>query len=247
MTDNNTKKKKSGWLYAFNSALGEDKTDDEIDPEMTTDFLSEEMPIIMDEYEEKETQNNQFLLPKEDQDKISIDLIVSVENIIKDRKLMIYKNKDIENQLYDANESIRHLKQDVLKTEQVVKEKNKQILGLENSLTNQQMNYDQVLEDYQEFKSISNTEYEKISIQLDGEINKYSQLNEEFTNSKYQQMLKENELEEKVRNLELEKLQYEKRYKKIVDEKSELAKTINDFTERMNFSLSSKVKPESQD
>ena len=47
-------------------------------------------------------------------------------------------------------------------------------------------------------------------------------------------------IEEKIRNLEIENNQYKQQYQKVIDEKNELMKTINDFTERMTFSFSPK-------
>ena len=59
--------------------------------------------------------------------------------------------------------------------------------------------------------------------------------------AQYKNMLKINELEEIIRNLKIENQQYIQQYEKIVNEKAELMKVINDFTERMTFSFSPKV------
>ncbi|NLV87844.1 MAG: hypothetical protein GX021_00555, partial [Tissierellia bacterium] len=112
---------------------------------------------------------------------------------------------------------------------------------LENSLTNKQMSYEQLLEDYKEFQENSNMEYERISAQLEAEIEKYNKLNEESMEVQYKNMLKINELEETIRNLRIENQQYLQQYEKILNEKSELMKIINDFTEKMSFSFSPKV------
>jgi predicted nuclease with TOPRIM domain len=54
-------------------------------------------------------------------------------------------------------------------------------------------------------------------------------------------MLKINELEDKIRNLEIENQKYAEQFQKIVNDKAELMQTINDFTERMAFSFSTKT------
>ena len=133
------------------------------------------------------------------------------------------------------------MKKDLLKREQLLQEKNKEIRDLENTLTNKQMSYEQLLEDYKEFQENSNVEYERISAQLEAEINKYNKLNEESMEAQYKNMLKINELEEIIRNLKIENQQYIQQYEKIVNEKAELMKVLNDFTERMTFSFSPKV------
>ena len=155
--------------------------------------------------------------------------------------MVIYKNRSLEDQLSSANETINRMKKDLLKREQLLQEKNKEIRDLENTLTNKQMSYEQLLEDYKEFQENSNVEYERISAQLEAEINKYNKLNEESMEAQYKNMLKINELEEIIRNLKIENQQYIQQYEKIVNEKAELMKVLNDFTERMTFSFSPKV------
>lgn len=166
-----------------------------------------------------------------------LDLIVSLENMLKDRQLIQYRNKALEEQLQNANETINRLKQDQLKKEQLLQEKNKEIRSLEDSLTSKQMSYEQLLEDYKEFQNTAKIEYDKIASHLEAERNKYNKLNEQATNAQYQSMLKINELEEKIRTLEIEKQQYAEQYQKVLKEKTELLQTINDFTERMSFSF----------
>ncbi|NLK97953.1 MAG: hypothetical protein GX272_07740 [Epulopiscium sp.] len=110
---------------------------------------------LSEEIEQTEPQNNTELFSKDTQDKIVLDLIVSLENLLKDRQLMLYKNKALEEQLHNANESINRLKQDQLKKEQLLQEKNKEIRSLEDILTSKQMSYEQLLEDYKEYQSMT--------------------------------------------------------------------------------------------
>lgn len=241
MIKENIKKKGIGWFKTNNyndhlSSQDNQKQQLHIEEAITKEqFFNEKEP------EQESRQNNNSLFSKDNQDKVVLDSIVSLENMIKDRQLLLFKNKGLDEQLFAANETISRIKQDLMKKEQILQEKNKEIRGLESSLTNKQMNYDQLLEDYKEFQSNSNIEYERISNQLESEINKYNKLNEESMSTQYQNMLKINELEEKVRSLEIENQQYAQQHQKILDEKSELIKSINDFTERMSFSFSHKI------
>ena len=201
------------------------------------EILIEEKVIPNENLVQSLVESNHAILAKDNQDKIALDVIVSLENIIKDRQLLTYKNKGIEEQLQAANETINRFKQDQIKSEQQLQEKNREIRDLENNLTNKQMSYDQLLEDYKEFQQTSKLEYEKISNQLENQITKYNMLYEESSNTQYQSMLKINSLEEKIRNLEIENEKYTEQYQKIANEKADLMKTINDFTERMSFSF----------
>ena len=201
------------------------------------EILIEEKVIPNENLVQSLVENNHAILAKDSQDKIALDAIVSLENIIKDRQLLTYKNKGLEEQLQTSNETINRFKQEQIKAEQLLQEKNKEIRELENNLTNKQMSYDQLLEDYKEYQLAAKLEYEKISNQLETQITKYNMLYEESSNTQYQSMLKINALEEKIRNLEIENEKYTEQYQKIANEKADLMKTINDFTERMSFSF----------
>ncbi|MEH6937316.1 hypothetical protein V7056_05550 [Bacillus sp. JJ664] len=205
----------------------------DISSEIADDHLIEEAVAI-----EANTQKQPF--SKDNQDKVSLDLIISLENMLNDRQLTIFKNKDLEDQLYTANEMISRLKHDQMKKDQIIQEKNKEISVVEGKLTKKQMSYDQLIEDYKEYQNNSNNEFEKMTIQLEKEVQKYNKLNDISTKTQYQNMIKIKDLEEKIRDLEIENQKYVEQYHKILDEKNELMKTINDFTERMSFSFSTK-------
>ncbi|WP_430510504.1 hypothetical protein [Gottfriedia solisilvae] len=204
-----------------------------ISSEGADDHLIEEAIAI-----ESNTQKQPF--SKDNQDKVSLDLIISLENMLNDRQLTIFKNKDLEDQLYTANEMISRLKHDQMKKDQIIQEKNKEISVVEGKLTKKQMSYDQLIEDYKEYQNNSNNEFEKMTNQLEKEVQKYNKLNDISTKTQYQNMIKIKDLEEKIRDLEIENQKYVEQYHKILDEKNELMKTINDFTERMSFSFSTK-------
>ncbi|WP_339295155.1 hypothetical protein MKY82_33020 [Paenibacillus sp. FSL W7-1279] len=186
-------------------------------------------------------EGNKPQFSKDNQDKIGLDVIVSIENMLKERQLLAYKNRGLEDQLFTANETINRYKHEQIKRDQLVQEKNKEIRELENVLTNKQMAYDQLLEDYKEYQLTSNLAYEKLSNQLETETAKYNKLYEESNNTQYQNMLNINSLEEKVRELEIANQKYAEQYQNILDDKAKLMQTINDFTEKMSFSFSPKT------
>ncbi|SEP63035.1 hypothetical protein SAMN05216232_0412 [Virgibacillus subterraneus] len=246
-----TEKKSMGWLKGVLSNQNQPEQAS-LEEHPSSEVTEKQQPNNHEEPEQTDTPENKHLFSKDNQDKIASDLIVSLENMLKDRELILYKNNGLKDQLHTANETINRYKHDEVKKDQLIQDKNKEIRELEGNLTNKQMSYDQLLEDYKEYQSTSNSEYEKISNDLETESNKYNKLNEESTNAQYQSMLKIKELEEKVRNLEIENKKYNEQYEKITDEKAELMQTINDFTERMSFSFSPKTtaantSPESAD
>lgn len=178
---------------------------------------------------------------KDNQDKVSLDLIVAVENMLKDRELFKIKQSELSSRLQEANETISRYKHDLEKRDLLIQEKNNEIHSLETSLSSKQMSYDQLLEDYKDFQQKSTTEYESLSNQLETSLDKYTKLNEEFTNSKYEHTRIVSELEEKIRSMEIDNKNYASQYEQILAEKKELMQTINEFTERMSFSFAPKT------
>ncbi|WP_438347241.1 hypothetical protein ACP8HI_16215 [Paenibacillus sp. FA6] len=173
-----------------------------------------------------------------EQDKTAFDLVIAVENLLNDRQLSQFKSKDTEDQLSSANETINRLKNDLSKKEHMILEKEKEFRLLEDTLTSKQMSYDQLLEDYKDYQSSSNTGIENLKNQLEKERSKYSRLSEEFTQHQYDSMQKIKELEETIRDSEAENAQISSQFQKIMEEKTQLLQNVTDFTERMSFSFS---------
>lgn len=220
--------KPKGW---FKGILSSPSTEEEA-IEVTKETVIEEESL---EENEVETANNKSAFTKENQDKVSLDLIVALENMLKDRQLILYKNKGLEDSLYSTKESVTRLKQELMKKEQQLHEKVNEISLLESKLTDKQMSYDQLLEDYKEYQNTSNTDSDKIRTELEKEISKYNKLTEEATQAQYQAMLKNTELEERIRELEVENQNNKERYERVFAEKEQLLQTINEFTQRITF------------
>lgn len=230
-------KKKASWFKsAVNNQL--DNQGEQSENEVTVTV--EEPTTTFNVIENSTMENNQALFSKENQDKTALDVIVSIENILKERQLLSYKNNALIDQVDAANETISRFKRESLKKDQLLQDKSKEIRELEHMLTNKQMSYDQLLEDYKEFQLTSNLEFDKISNQLETEKAKYAKLFEESTRIQSQQQDRINELEDRIRNLEIENEKFAEQYEKISNEKADLMKSINDFTERMSFSFSTK-------
>ncbi|WP_096186460.1 coiled-coil domain-containing protein [Evansella halocellulosilytica] len=233
-----TKNKSRGWLKGVLSNPNENDQHREHAGEQVG--REEDEPNNINHPESAEYPNNNNLFSKENQDKISLDLIVALENMLNDRQLILHNKKGLEDKLESANESIHRLKHDLTKKDQLIQDKSEEIHQLETNLTNKQMSYDQLLEDYKDYQYSSKNDYEKLSNQLEKEINKYNRLNEESKNNQYESMLKIKDLEEKVRELEVENEKHEEQFQQLQDEKNELIGTINDFTERMSLSFPKK-------
>jgi chromosome segregation ATPase len=247
MSKETVEKKGLGWFKGNRVSDSNDTWENIITEKEAFQTVEEVEDSYQPEVPEPMESAGKSIFSKENQDKISLDLIVAVENLLKDRQLVKIKHNTLDKRLQEANEMITRYKQDLEKRDELLNEKTKEIQVLENSLTNKQMTYDQLLEDYKEYQQNSNTEYEQIVNQLETSQDKYEKLTEEFTKSKYESMVKINELEEKIRSMEIANKKYASQYQQILDEKNELMQTINDFTERMSISFSPKTNTNSSE
>ncbi len=234
---NEIDKKGTGWFKNILSKQNQIEGISDEQKEIITDIIIDGPSMFKEEPEQLVTDNNKKLFIKDNQDKIVLDVMNSIENMLTERQLVSYKNKGLEEQLNAANETISRFKHEQIKKDQLFQEKSKEIRELEVTLTNKQMSYDQLLEDYKAYQLTSNMEYEKTSNQLEAEISKYNKLQEEAEHTQYHSLLKTNELEDRIRILEIDNQKFAEQHQKIVNEKAELMQTINDFTDRMSLSF----------
>lgn len=229
-------KKRSGWFKNALSNQPERKADDGSDENYVDDSETTQEDVILD------MAADQIIFSREAQDKTALDVITSLENLLKERQLIALKNQALNEQINTSNETIQRIKRESIKKDQQLQEKVKEIRELESNLTSSQMGYDQLLEDYKEYQLNSNLDFDKISNQLETEKTKYEMLYEEASRTKKQLLSSITELEDRIRNLEIENQKFAEQYDKISGEKADLLKSINDFTEKMSFSFIQKNK-----
>lgn len=248
--------KPKGWLKGVLNNYNDSETEDfqQKDTSVNLDKNeihneSEQPPVEHSDssLENQSQPQTKLQFSKENQDKVTIDIISAVENLLNDRQIAQFKNQDLKEQLDSAHQVINRLKNDKLQKEQIIIEKTTEVESLEDKLTSKQMNYDQLLEDFKEYQNTSNDGIENLKYQLEKETGKYNKLNNEFSTYQYENMEKTKQLEEKIRGLEVENQKLSENYQSIKEEKNQLLQTFNDFSERMSFSFSNKEKPKSND
>lgn len=227
-----TKKTSMNWLKGVLSAREE--AEPVMDSQSPADLVSVETKSD-NPLEPIPTKQNIF--SRDNQDKTTLDLIVSVENMLHDRQILTFKNKGLQEQLQTANEHILRLKQEQQQRDQQLHHYEKELVVLEEKLTNKQMSYDQLIEDYRDFQNNSQASIENLKFQLEKEQSKYSKLEEELSKHQYHSMQQVNQLEERIRDLEVENQKLNDQYQRISNEKAQLVHTINDFTARMSVSF----------
>ncbi len=121
-------------------------------------------------------------------------------------------------------------------------EKNKEIESLKEKMSIQKMNYDQLAEDYKEYRNQSASSVDEFKYKLQSEQDKYRQLNKDYDNYRFETIKQNKILQDLLREKEAENNQLVERIKKIQEEKRNLVETIHEFTDRMSGSIMPPVK-----
>ena len=230
-------KKRLGWLSdILNNPRPEDSNETTesdfiiIDPE--TSELEEVTEIAEKVQEEEDATSREILSIKEDEDKITFDLVVAVKNIVNDRQLTVNRLVNIEVQLTDAIEKNIKLKGDMRKKEKEILEAHEFIKTLEDKLMTKQMTYDQLLEDYKHYQDNAKAEIDNVKFSFQKEQEKYVKLTLEAKIHQNEANQKIDQLEEKIRDLEAENKNINEQFQISLAEKNQLLQTINEFTNR---------------
>lgn len=180
--------------------------------------------------------------PEHKKDKLSIDLLSAAEQVIKDRHMLKLAITDLESKLANEKDSSARLKNEKVILERFIDEKENEISQLEHKLTNKQIKFDELIDDYKELQSKTSNEINELKYSLDKEYTRYNNLSKDYTQYKAESANQLEELEEKVRELKAENEKLQSKYNNIVEEKANLMKTINDFTSHMSSSFNSSQK-----
>ncbi|MBM7570448.1 hypothetical protein [Aquibacillus albus] len=176
-----------------------------------------------------ETTNFDALL----QDRVSMDLMNSVEQILHNRQLIISKNTDLEEQVDHNMNYISNLKAETEQRDRKISNLERTIRDFENRLMNKQLNYDQLLEDYEDYQSNAKSQIESLKREISKEQDKYSKIQQQFHTYQEDSLQLKRDLEEKIRTLEVDNETLEQRFDATLKEKNKLLQLINDFTSRM--------------
>lgn len=242
-------KKRLGWLSdILNNPRPEsetiDKTNDSQEPDLLAiekDPVEQEEIAIPEQVIEEEVEefaaeedytSREVLSIKEDEDKITFDLVVAVKNIVNDRQLTVNRLANIEVQLSDAIEKNIKLKSDFNKKEKELQEAHDFIRSLEEKITTKQMTYDQLLEDYKTYQENAKAEIDNVKFLFQKEQEKYVKLTLEAKINQNEANQKIDNLEERIRDLEAENKKITEQYQMSLADKNQLLQTINEFTNR---------------
>src|SRR5690625_4482375 len=177
--------------------------------------------------------------PKENRkkDKIALDLLVAVDQMLNDRDLLKQSLDDLKERLKHSEDHITGLVQEKNQLEQAIALKDTEIARLEEQISSRNMNYDQLMEDYQEMQTRLNYEIDELKNQVDIEQERYNKLNESYEYLQIDNVGKVQKLEDKIRELEIKNDNLQKNYYKMREENSYLLGMFKDFNNRMNSSF----------
>ncbi|GEL77961.1 hypothetical protein [Tenuibacillus multivorans] len=170
-------------------------------------------------------------------DKIALDLLVAVDQMMSDRDLVKQNLDDVRDRLKHSDDYVNKLTQEKAQLEQTVSDKDTEIGRLDDQIANRNMKYDQLMEDYQEMQMRLTREIEELKNNINIEEERYAKLNETYERHQMESISKEQKLEDKIRELETKNENLQKKYYKIREENSYLLGMFKDFNNRMSSSF----------
>ncbi|TFB18861.1 hypothetical protein E3U55_11350 [Filobacillus milosensis] len=170
-------------------------------------------------------------------DKIALDLLVAVDQMMSDRDLVKQNLDDVRDRLKHSDDYVNKLTQEKAQLEQTVSDKDTEIGRLEDQIANRNMKYDQLMEDYQDMQMRLTREIEELKNNINIEEERYAKLNETYERYQIESMSNVQKLEDKIRELEAKNENLQKKYYKIREENSYLLGMFKDFNNRMSSSF----------
>ncbi|WP_170158473.1 hypothetical protein [Aquisalibacillus elongatus] len=170
-------------------------------------------------------------------DKIALDLLVAVDQMMSDRDLVKQNLDEVKDRLKHSDDYVNKLTQEKTQLQKTVEEKDDEIGQLEDQITNRSLKYDQLMEDYQEMQMRLTHEIEELKNNINIEEERYIKLNEAYEREQMENISKVQKLEDKIRELDTKNENLQKKYYKIREENSYLLGMFKDFNNRMSSSF----------
>ncbi|GMK40329.1 hypothetical protein PCCS19_33850 [Paenibacillus sp. CCS19] len=174
---------------------------------------------------------------KTNMDKRSLDLVFAVEQVIQARQQAERSIHELQDRLTHSSGHVDRLNREVKALNQVISDREKNVLELERKLTDKNLKVDQAMEDYRELQSTLNGEIEELKNAIELEQQKYGSLLQKHNEALADKVKAINEYEDKLNRLEVENTHLKQKYEAMREEKTYLANMISDFTSRMSAPL----------
>ncbi|AIQ55367.1 hypothetical protein [Paenibacillus sp. FSL R7-0331] len=172
-------------------------------------------------------------------DKKALDLIFAVEQMIQARAHAEASNDELLDRLNHSGSHIERLGKELRNLNKVIEDREKDILELEQRMSEKNLKIDQVLEDHRELQDTMSAKVDELKSTLDLEQQKYAKLMQKHHEAHVDKHKRIIELEEKISRLETENGHLQQKYETARQEKAYLSGMISDFTSRMTAPFSS--------
>ncbi|MBD3920582.1 hypothetical protein H8B09_17595 [Paenibacillus sp. PR3] len=215
----------------------------ETDPQLNRPELEEEPQtksedaLVYSAAAEEEPSPLATSINKTHMDKRSLDLVFAVEQVIQARQHAERNLQELQDRLTHSSGYVDRLNREVKALNQVISDREKNILELERKLTDKNLKVDQAMEDYRELQGTLTGEIEEMKNAIELEQQKYGSLLQKHNEALADKVKVINEFEDKLNRLEVENTHLKQKYEAMREEKTYLANMISDFTSRMSAPL----------
>lgn len=166
-----------------------------------------------------------------------MNLILAVDQVVHQHQISEHEFIDLQNRYTHTTGQLAERDEEIRRTNKVVVNKDKTIGILENKITDNNLKFDQIMEDFNLMKSQLSNEIDDLKNAIDIEKKKYKSLNEQYDKELIDQVNKIKTKEEIILKLESENANFREQNEQITKENKYLLTLANDFTSRISASF----------
>lgn len=177
------------------------------------------------------------LTEKFKKDKVALDLVVAVDQVIRDRELSEHKLNELQSR-FDHSKTQGHLlSNEINHLTRLLAEREKQIETFEAKLGDKNIEIDQLMEDLRELQSRMSAEIRELKAVVEIERGKYSKLQEQYKIEMSKATMSIKQSEEKLASMESKANTLTRLYEDVRKENTYLLNMVNEFTNRMTVTF----------
>ncbi|MCM3714707.1 hypothetical protein M3202_11520 [Alkalihalobacillus oceani] len=163
-----------------------------------------------------------------------MNLIVAVEQVAHQYQLTEHKLNQEQDRTRHLSDQLEEQRKEINRLQRTINQKNDNIAVLETKITDKNLKFDQLAEDYNELKSHLTNEIDELKNIITVEQKKFAALNEQYENEMVDWLNKVKQREDRIVALESENTNLIERNDQIKKENRYLLKMVKDFTSRMS-------------
>jgi len=182
---------------------------------------------------ESGSNNGTPLIPLVD-DELSTRLFSAVVGMVEDRRQIATSLEEYKRYTHDAQLSVEELKEEKKASQLILERKEQEIESVRRQVSEKQLKYDQLLEEYKQLRANDEKEYGRLQQQIKEMRLNYENLNADYSRFRTESMKETEKLEAEARDALVKYHQLVDDFNKVREENASLTTSILNFTQQMS-------------